>query len=88
MVALIYRRTLEIRDVDHGDITAIALMGTDVDRVVNSLQMLHEVWASLLDVSIAVWLLERQLSLACLAPVVLIVGTSKKAEPNLVMVLL
>lgn len=62
-----------------GEITAVALMGTDIERIVQSLQMLHETWASLLDVAIATWLLERQLGLACLAPIVVVVGTNEPA---------
>jgi hypothetical protein len=51
-------------------------MGTDVERIVNGLQSIHEMWASLLEIGIACWLLERQLSLACIAPIVLVAGKS------------
>lgn len=51
-------------------------MGTDVERIVSGLRMLHDVWGALLDVGVATWLLERQLYLACLAPVILVVGRS------------
>lgn len=60
-----------------GENTAVALMGTDVERIVQGLESLHETWASLLDVAIATWLLERQLGFACLAPIVVIVGKSQ-----------
>lgn len=63
------------READQGEVTAVALVGTDIERIVAGAEMLHEVWASLLDVAIATWLLERKLSLACLAPVLLV--TSK-----------
>lgn len=53
-------------------------MGTDVERIVNGLQSIHETWASLLEIGIACWLLERQISLACIAPIALVVG-----EPGL-----
>lgn len=49
-------------------------MGTDVERMVQSLPFMHEIWASLVDVIVAIILLERQLGLACLAPIVLVVG--------------
>ena len=49
-------------------------MSTDVERIVDGLQTLHETWASLLDIAVAVWLLERQMGLACVAPVVLVLG--------------
>ena len=59
-----------------GEITAITAMGTDVERIVNSMLWFHQVWGSLLDIAIACWLLGRQLSLACLAPIVLVLGRS------------
>ena len=58
--------------VDLEDISAITLMGTDVERVVFAFQSIHELWSSILDISIAIWLLQRQLSVACIAPVVII----------------
>lgn len=45
-------------------------MGTDIPRIVESFRAIHEIWATILDISIAAWLLERQLSIACVAPVV------------------
>lgn len=52
----------------------MAVLGADTPQIVAGLQMIHELWASLLDVAIATWLLERKLSLACLAPVALVLG--------------
>jgi len=74
LVGFIYQQTLQMRTADLGDITAVALMGTDVERITAGLQQLHEMWASLLEIGIACWLLEGQLSLACIAPIVLVVG--------------
>lgn len=49
-------------------------MGTDVERISQSFVVLHEIWATFLEVAIAIWLLERQLSVACVAPVALSLG--------------
>ncbi|MCJ1308796.1 hypothetical protein MMC25_002451 [Agyrium rufum] len=73
LTALVYQRSLQIRAVDQGDITAITLMGTDIERIVSGLGRFHDSWGSLLDICIATWLLERQLSLACIAPIVIVV---------------
>ncbi|PWI71738.1 Na/K ATPase alpha 1 subunit [Purpureocillium lilacinum] len=72
LVALVYEKTLELRAADRGDTTAVTLMGTDVERIAMGMQFVHEVWASVLDVGIASWLLGRQLYVACIAPIVLI----------------
>ncbi|KAJ5279506.1 ABC transporter [Penicillium angulare] len=72
LIALIYQRTLQTRSADLGEITAVSLMGTDVERIVASLEMFHDTWGSLLEIGIASWLLGRQVSLACVAPLALI----------------
>lgn len=49
-------------------------MGTDIERIASAMQLLHETWGSLIEIAIACWLLERQLFLACLAPIALVLG--------------
>lgn len=72
LIALVYQRSLNIRTADEGDISAITLMGTDIERIASAMQLLHETWGSLIEIAIACWLLERQLFLACLAPIALV----------------
>ncbi len=69
-----YQRSLNIRTADEGDISAVTLMGTDIERIASAMQLLHETWGSLIEIAIACWLLERQLFLACLAPIALVLG--------------
>lgn len=57
-----------------GTDTAITLMGTDVERISTSLRDIHEIWASPIDIGLALWLLERQLAVSCLMPVILSLG--------------
>ncbi|KAL7923567.1 multidrug resistance-associated protein [Trichoderma austrokoningii] len=72
LIALVYQRSLDIRATEGGDISAVALMGTDIERIASVMEMFHESWACFIDILIACWLLERQLSLACLAPIALV----------------
>ncbi|KAH9237240.1 hypothetical protein K456DRAFT_1759479 [Colletotrichum gloeosporioides 23] len=72
LIALVYQQAVYTRDVDTRDITAVALMGTDVERIFGAMSMFHTTWGSLLDIAVASWLLGLQLSLACLAPIVLV----------------
>lgn len=88
LIGLVYQETMKARTADMGDITAVALMGTDVERIGTALQVVHELWGSLLDMVIAIWLLERQVSLACIAPVALILGTYMRPPLHLVVVLI
>jgi ATP-binding cassette subfamily C (CFTR/MRP) protein 1 len=41
LIALVYERTVQIRAVDMGETTPISLMGTDIERIVDSMQMFH-----------------------------------------------
>ncbi|KAI9743571.1 MAG: hypothetical protein M1818_002886 [Claussenomyces sp. TS43310] len=47
----------------------MTLMSKDVERTVNGLRSLHEIWASLIQVGLATWLLERELGISCLESV-------------------
>jgi hypothetical protein len=49
-------------------------MGTDVERVCTSIRLLHECWASIIEVGVAIYLLQRQVSLACVAPAIVSLG--------------
>ncbi|KAI1774955.1 ABC transporter [Hypoxylon cercidicola] len=72
LIALIYDRTLHKRAADGSEITAMALMSTDVERIMNGAQRLHSIWSSLVGIVIACWLLGLQMSVACIAPIVLV----------------
>ncbi|KAI1339794.1 ABC transporter [Xylariaceae sp. FL0016] len=72
LTGLIYQKAIQIRAAEAGEITAIALMGTDVERISLAFLSIHDLWGSLVDIAIALWLLERQLSLAALAPVIVV----------------
>lgn len=52
----------------------MALMSTDVERLANGMLSFHEVWASMVSIVVASWLLGLQLSIACLMPVLLVAG--------------
>ncbi|KAK3332944.1 P-loop containing nucleoside triphosphate hydrolase protein [Cercophora scortea] len=72
LLALVYRQTVKARTVDLGETTAIALMGTDIERIGFNLLQIHEIWAAVIEIGVAIWLLEQQVFLACLAPVIVI----------------
>ncbi|KAB2571080.1 ABC transporter C family member 4 [Lasiodiplodia theobromae] len=71
LVTAIYRKALNTPSGSVTESAALTLMGTDVEKVIIGLEDTHEVWASILQVAVAVWLLERQVSWACVVPVLL-----------------
>lgn len=74
LIGLVYQETMRARTADVGETTAIALMGTDIERIGSNFLQIHELWASVIEIGVAIWLLEQQVFLACLAPVVVILS--------------
>ncbi|OQE44692.1 hypothetical protein PENCOP_c002G03156 [Penicillium coprophilum] len=72
LISLIHRQTVRVRAVDLGETTAITLMGTDVERIASGFRLIHELWASLIDIAVAIFLLERQLGVACVVPALIV----------------
>jgi ATP-binding cassette, subfamily C (CFTR/MRP), member 1 len=74
LISLIYRHTVQTRAVDLGEITAVTLMGTDVERITTGFKSIHELWSSVIDIAIATYLLERQVQIVCFVPILMVVG--------------
>ncbi|KAK3937688.1 ATP-dependent permease MDL1 [Diplogelasinospora grovesii] len=72
LISAVYRKTAHVPHVGDGDPAAVTLMGADVERIYTGLRLVHEVWASAAQVALAAWFLQRQLGLAFLAPLVLV----------------
>ncbi|KAJ6031645.1 multidrug resistance-associated protein [Penicillium herquei] len=68
LVSMIHERLMRSRTVDVKESEAITHMEVDVDRIVKNLHTFHETWACVVEIIIAVWLLERQLGATCVVP--------------------
>jgi ATP-binding cassette, subfamily C (CFTR/MRP), member 1 len=70
LISIVYSKTatLVLKNVDPA--TSMTVMSADIERIVQGWQTMHEMWASLIEVGIAIYLLERQLGVACVVPVV------------------
>ncbi|KAK3903067.1 ABC transporter [Staphylotrichum tortipilum] len=69
LVSMIYRKTglLSLKDIDPA--TSMTLMSADIERIVQGWQTMHEIWGNAVEVGVAIYLLERQLGVACAVPV-------------------
>ncbi|KAF4926898.1 ABC transporter FUM19 [Colletotrichum viniferum] len=88
LISAIYRKTAVIQHMGDGDSAAVTLMGADVERIYTGLRLMHEVWANAIQIGLASWLLQRQLGLAFLAPLAIVLicffisfAISKRAVP-------
>ena len=76
LISYIYSKTLLIAEGSFDNAAALTLMSSDVDAIAGGLQNIHEVWASAIELGIAIYLLERQVGVACLITVVLVISDS------------
>ncbi|KAK2728510.1 multidrug resistance-associated [Colletotrichum kahawae] len=71
LIDIVFRKTVSLKADDLKDSAAVTLMGTDVERIVTTFAMFHEIWASVVEVGIAVFLLQQQIQIASIVPVVI-----------------
>lgn len=76
LVSAIYKKTTEISITALDNSAAVTLMSTDIERIMFGLTNLHELWANVVQVGLSTWLLQRELGLASIAPVIVAVGKS------------
>ncbi|ATY62911.1 multidrug resistance-associated [Cordyceps militaris] len=73
LISIIYQQTVECRSLDLA-IDGLALMGADVERISTGFRTIHEVWATPIEIIIAIYLLERQIFVACVVPGLLVLS--------------
>lgn len=74
LVSAISWKTAGLDILEAGDPkAAVSIMSTDVERITDGLRNLHEFWASLIQIAVALYLLERQMGVACIVPIILAV---------------
>ncbi|CZT49492.1 related to multidrug resistance-associated protein [Rhynchosporium secalis] len=74
VIGMIYRKITTLKSANTNDSAAMTLMGTDVEQIAENMHLiLTDLWANLLQIGIAIWLLERQLGAVCIAPVIVAV---------------
>lgn len=71
---LIFKKTTNLDTTFAKEGAAVTLMSTDVDGIATGIQLMHEIWASVVELFVAVYLLERQIGPACFLVVIPTVG--------------
>ncbi|OTA90463.1 hypothetical protein M434DRAFT_77909 [Hypoxylon sp. CO27-5] len=72
LVTAIYAKTTEVRIGSEHENASLTLMTTDIERVMLGFRFMHEMWANLIEVAIASWLLYDLLGGAFAAPIVIV----------------
>lgn len=73
LVSAIFKRTTELSITALDNSAAVTLMSTDIERIQGGCRDLHEIWANVIEAGLASWLLERELGLAFLAPIIVVI---------------
>ncbi|KAG8161209.1 hypothetical protein KVR01_009473 [Diaporthe batatas] len=69
LISMLYDKATDISITTADPTAALTLMSADIERIDTGWRTAHDVWANLVEIAIAIFLLERQLGVACLIPV-------------------
>lgn len=82
LLSLLYNKTLCLSGSTLADQSVLTLMSEAFDRIAAGFENSDVLWASPIEVDLALYLLYRQIGLGCLAPVVFVVGKCKSPSWN------
>ncbi|KAF2439489.1 hypothetical protein P171DRAFT_490190 [Karstenula rhodostoma CBS 690.94] len=69
LISMLYNKAVAVPLTDVDTASSLTLMSADIERIVTGMQTGHEIWANTIEVGLAIFLLQRQLGVACLIPV-------------------
>nr|AHC70708.1 fumonisin biosynthetic ABC transporter [Fusarium bulbicola] len=72
LASAIFHKTLELSLTNNARSASVTLMSTDIDRIHKGFLNLHELWANIVEAGLAAWFLWRQVGIAFIAPIGLI----------------
>jgi ATP-binding cassette, subfamily C (CFTR/MRP), member 1 len=75
---LIFKKSLELDAKEAKDNDAVTLMSTDIEGIASGIKDMHEIWASIIELAVPVYLLARQVGPACFLVIIPAVGKSSR----------
>ncbi|KAF9889189.1 hypothetical protein FE257_007502 [Aspergillus nanangensis] len=69
IISIVYEKASNLNGQDADTATSLTLMSADVERIVQGWQTMHDIWANIIQIGLAVFLLEQQLGISCMVPV-------------------
>ncbi|TWU71096.1 hypothetical protein ED733_000130 [Metarhizium rileyi] len=76
LISLVFNETIKLSAYSTAGSGTLTLITSDVDRICGAFENLHEIWANVVELGIAIWLLELELGLGCLGPVATVIMCS------------
>lgn len=71
LVNAIYSQTLNLSITGLDESAAVTLMSADVELICKAIEPIHVIWSSPLEIVLAIWLLQNEIGLALLGPLVI-----------------
>ncbi|KAH8602264.1 P-loop containing nucleoside triphosphate hydrolase protein [Bisporella sp. PMI_857] len=69
LISMLYSRTAKLSITAVDPSASMILMSADIERITTGWQTFNDMWASLIEIALAIFLLERQLGAACAVPI-------------------
>lgn len=85
LIGLIYAKLTKspAGAAETADSAAITLIESDVEKIGETWYLLtSDLWACVLQLGLSIWLLERQIGVICIAPILLAIGMLHKLEDD------
>ncbi|KAH8202021.1 hypothetical protein TruAng_003776 [Truncatella angustata] len=76
LVTAVYTKATEAQVTANEESASLTLMSSDIERIRVGFRTLHDMWASVIEVALASWLLYNQLGVAFLAPIIVVIVCS------------
>ncbi|KAE8378483.1 P-loop containing nucleoside triphosphate hydrolase protein [Aspergillus bertholletiae] len=74
LMALVYQHMMNLPSGSTEESSAVSLMGTDIEILAEYFQLtVCEIWANILQLGLATWLLQTQVGAVCIAPIVVVI---------------
>jgi ATP-binding cassette, subfamily C (CFTR/MRP), member 1 len=73
LIAAIYEALTQLQTTEVSDAAAVTLMSTDIERIMVGFLNMHDFWGTPIEAALASWLLYRQIGLAFIAPLLLVI---------------
>ncbi|OCL10209.1 hypothetical protein AOQ84DRAFT_3965, partial [Glonium stellatum] len=69
LISMLYNKATDLSITAVDPASSLTLMSADIERITTGMQTMHEIWANVFEVTLAIYLLERQLGVACAMPI-------------------
>ena len=77
LIGAICEKSLQLPNDEKNKQSAITLISADTERINLGLRNLHEVWANVIELAVAIYLLQREVGAVAVVPLFIAAGNSR-----------